>query len=44
MLTDRKVLVQDLEACLSGDGGAGSPMPVCKYKSDFVFHSWFGAV
>ena len=44
MLTDCKVLVQDLKACLGGEGRAGSPMPVCKYKSDFVFHSWFGAV
>ena len=39
MLTDRKVLVQDLKACLSREWGAGSPMPVCGCKSDFVLHS-----
>ena len=44
MLTDHKVLVQDLKACLSGEGGAGSPRPVCGCKSDFVLHSWFGAL
>ena len=44
MLTDHKVLVQDLKACLSGEGVAGSPRPVCGCKSDFVLHSWFGAV
>lgn len=36
MLTDCKVLVQDLKVCLKGEGRAGSPMPVSRCVSPLV--------